>query len=93
MECQQKVIELTEERKICELATKLIKETHDRTARRVLPITERNMQPLLQQLTSGRYRDVRLTPEETNGQPGEMDYRIRVWDPAARRFVGKNLFS
>lgn len=92
-ECQQKVIELTEERKMCELATKLIKETHDRIARRVLPITERNMQPLLQQLTGGRYRDVRLTPEETNGQPGEMDYRIRVWDPAARRFVGKNLFS
>jgi hypothetical protein len=92
-ECQQKVIELTEERKMCELATRLLKETHDRIARRVLPITERNMQPLLQQLTGGRYRDVRLTPEETNGQPGEMDYRIRVWDPAARRFVGKNLFS
>ena len=75
------------------MATQLLKETHDRIARRVLPVTERNMQPLLQHLTSGRYRDVRLTPEESNGQPGEMDYRIRVWDPTAGRFVAKNLFS
>ena len=65
----------------------------DRIARRVLPITERNMGPLLQQLTGGRYRDVRLTPEDTDGQPGEMDYRIRVWDPAAGRYIAKNLFS
>ncbi len=92
-ECQQRVAELLEEREICALATRLLRETHDRIARRVLPITERNMQPLLQQLTGGRYRDVRLTPEETNGQPGEMDYRIRVWDPAAGRYVAKNLFS
>lgn len=92
-ECQQKVNTLAEEREICILATKLLKEAHDRIARRVLPITERNMQPLLQQLTGGRYRDVRLTPEDTNGQPGEMDYRIRVWDPNAGRYVAKNLFS
>jgi DNA repair exonuclease SbcCD ATPase subunit len=91
--CQQKVDELREEREICLRANRLLREAHDRIARRVLPITERNMQPLLQQLTSGRYRDVRLTPEDTNGQPGEMDYRIRVWDPAAGRFVAKNLFS
>ena len=61
------MIELTEEREMCKFATTLLKETHDRIARRVLPITERNMQPLLQQLTGGRYRDVRLTPEDTNG--------------------------
>lgn len=92
-ECQQKVDELFEEKEICGWATQLLRETHDRIARRVLPITERNMQPLLQQLTGGRYRDVRLTPEETDGQAGEMDYRIRVWDPAAGRYVAKNLFS
>ncbi len=92
-ECQQKVVELVEEREICGWATRLLRETHDRIARRVLPITERNMQPLLQQLTGGRYRDVRLTPEDTDGQPGEMDYRIRVWDPAAGRYIAKNLFS
>ncbi|HCF87520.1 MAG TPA: hypothetical protein DEV72_20225 [Ktedonobacter sp.] len=92
-DCQQKVLKLIEDREICICATRLLRETHDRIARRVLPITERNMQPLLQQLTGGRYRDVRLTPEENNGQPGEMDYRIRVWDPAARRYVAKNLFS
>ncbi len=92
-ECQQTVDKLSEEREICLRAQKLLRETHDRIARRVLPITERNMQPLLQQLTSGRYRDVRLTPEDTNGQPGEMDYRIRVWNPTAGRYVAKNIFS
>jgi exonuclease SbcC len=92
-ECQQEVDRLREERAICQRAQKLLRETHDRIARRVLPITERNMQPLLQQLTSGRYRDVRLTPESVDGQSGELDYRIRVWDPAARRFVAKNIFS
>jgi DNA repair exonuclease SbcCD ATPase subunit len=92
-ECQQKVDSLIEEREVCALATSLLNETHDRIARLVLPITERNMQPLLQQLTGGRYRDVRLTPEEINDQPGEMDYRIRVWDTAAGRYVAKNLFS
>jgi DNA repair exonuclease SbcCD ATPase subunit len=92
-ECQQMVDKLREEREICLRGYKLLRETHDRIARRVLPITERNMQPLLQQLTGGRYRDVRLTPEDTNGQPGEMDYRIRVWDPVAGRFVAKNIFS
>ena len=92
-ECQQKVTETVEEREISGWATQLLRETHDRIARRVLPITERNMQPLLQQLTGGRYRDVRLTPEDKDGQPEEMDYRIRVWDPAAGRYVAKNLFS
>jgi DNA repair exonuclease SbcCD ATPase subunit len=92
-ECQQKVYGLREERQICEWAAKFIQETRDRIARHVLPITERNMQPLLQQLTGGRYRDVRLTPEESNGQSSTMDYRIRVWDSAAMRFVAKNLFS
>jgi hypothetical protein len=91
--CRHKVDELIEERKICELATEILKETRDRIARQILPITERNMHPLLQQLTGGRYWDVRLTPEENNGQPGEMDYRIRIWDPAAKRLVGKNIFS
>jgi len=92
-ECQQKVNELREERQVCEWGAKFIQETKDRIARHVLPITERNMQPLLQQLTGGRYRDVRLTPEESNDQSSTMDYRIRVWDRAAGRFVAKNLFS
>ena len=93
IECQQRVDTLVEEREICAWATRLLGETNERIARRVLPITERNMQPLLQQLTGGRYRDVRLTPEDSNGQQEGMDYRIRVWDPAAGRFVAKNIFS
>lgn len=92
-ECQLAVDKLREEREICVRAQKLLQETHERIARRVLPITEFNMQPLLQQLTDGRYRDVRLTPEDTDGQPGEMDYRIRVWNPTAGRYVAKNIFS
>ena len=40
-----------------------------------------------------RYRDVRLTPEDTDGQPGEMDDRIRVWDPAAGCYIARNLSS
>ncbi|HEU5375829.1 MAG TPA: ABC transporter ATP-binding protein, partial [Ktedonobacteraceae bacterium] len=92
-ECQQRVDQLREEREIYLRAQQLLRKTHDRIVRRVLPITERNMQPLLQQLTGGRYRDVCLTPEETDGQSGELDYRIRVWDPIARRFVAKNIFS
>jgi len=91
--CQLNVTTILEKREICGWATQLLRETHDRIARRVLPITERNMQPLLQQLTGGRYRDVRLTPEDTDGQPGDMDYRIRIWDPMAERYVAKNLFS
>jgi ABC-type glutathione transport system ATPase component len=43
--------------------------------------------------SGGRYRDVRLTPEDTDGQPGEKDDRIRVWDPAAGCYIAKNLFS
>jgi DNA repair exonuclease SbcCD ATPase subunit len=93
-ECEQRVAELTEEREICFQAMALIQEARDRIARRVLPTTERNMQLLLPQLTSGRYRDVRLTaPEGNDGQLSEVDYRIRVWDPAAGRYVSKNLFS
>jgi hypothetical protein len=91
--CQKKVDELQEERQICEWGAQFIQETRDRIARHVLPITERNMQPLLQQLTGGRYRDVRLTPDESNSQSSTVDYRIRVWDPTAGRYVAKNLFS
>jgi len=93
-ECPQRVAALRDERDICREATFTIGNAQERIARHVLPTTERNMQLLLPQLTAGRYRDVRLTaPEGDDGQPGEMDYRIRVWDPMAGRYVAKNLFS
>jgi hypothetical protein len=92
-ECQQRVDELREERAICQQANALIDDAYARIAQRILPITERNMQPLLQQLTSGRYHDVRLTPEKGDGQTDQLDYRIRVWDKSAGRYVAKNLFS
>ena len=85
---------LRDERAICGQAMRAITEAQERIARHVLPTTERNMQLLLPQLTAGRYHDVRLTaPESEDGQPGEMDYRIRVWDPMGGRYVAKNLFS
>ncbi|HET8587684.1 MAG TPA: hypothetical protein VFM74_07405, partial [Candidatus Limnocylindria bacterium] len=66
----------------------------ERIARQVLPTTERNMQLLLPELTARRYFDVRLTPPEAEeGQLGQLDYRIRVWDQTAGRYVAKNLFS
>lgn len=92
-ECEQQVNALREERAICQQATALIKDAYDRIARRILPITERNMQPLLRQLTGGRYHDVRLAPEKSDAQAEQLDYRIRIWDQAAGRYVAKNLFS
>ncbi len=92
-ECQQQVDELREEHDICRQAKALIDDAYARIAQRILPITERNMQPLLQQLTGGRYHDVRLTPEDGDGQTDQLDYRIRVWDKSAKRYVAKNLFS
>ncbi len=93
-DCQQRVDSLLEERQIGERAQSIIRETRDRIARHVLPTTERNMQLLLPQLTSRRYRDVRLTaPDTEDGKPGEVDYRIRVWDPRASRYFSKNVFS
>jgi DNA repair exonuclease SbcCD ATPase subunit len=41
-----------------------------------------------------RYWNVRLTPPVgEEGQPSQLDYRIRVWDQTAQRYVAKNLFS
>jgi len=90
----RRVAVLRDEREIRREAMRTISDAQLRIARHVLPTTERNMQLLLPQLTAGRYRDVRLTAlEGEDGEPGEMDYRIRVWDPMAGRYVAKNLFS
>ncbi|MBF6589968.1 MAG: hypothetical protein IVW57_05475 [Ktedonobacterales bacterium] len=93
-ECERQVAVLGQEREICERAARLIREAQDRIARQVLPATERNMQLLLPELTAQRYWDVRLTPpEREGGEQSQLDYRIRVWDPMAGRYVAKNLFS
>lgn len=93
-ECEHRLRELEEERAICQHAARMIQDARDRIARQVLPTTERNMQLLLPELTARRYWDVRLTPPESeDGQPGQLDYRIRVWDQTAGRYVAKNLFS
>jgi DNA repair exonuclease SbcCD ATPase subunit len=93
-ECKRHVLELEEERDICQRALRLIQEVRDRIARQVLPTTERNMQLLLPELTAHRYVDVLLRPPDgEEGQLTQLDYRIRVWDQTAGRYVAKNLFS
>lgn len=93
-DCERRVADLTQEREISQRAARLIQDARDRIARQVLPATERNMQLLLPELTAQRYWDVRLTPpEQENGEQAQLDYRIRVWDPMAGRYVAKNLFS
>jgi hypothetical protein len=92
--CSHRVRELEEERTICQHAIGIIQETRDRIARQVLPTTERNMELLLRELTMQRYWSVRLTPPVgEEGQLSQLDYRIRVWDQTAQRYVAKNLFS
>ncbi|HEX6543585.1 MAG TPA: hypothetical protein VF040_17635, partial [Ktedonobacterales bacterium] len=93
-ECRRRVRELEEERALCQRAMRMIQDARDRIAREVLPTTERNMQLLLPELTAHRYWDVRLTPPDgEEGQLSQLDYRIRVWDQTAGRYVAKNLFS
>lgn len=92
--CGHCVQELEEERAICQHAIGIIQETRERIARQVLPTTERNMEILLRELTMQRYWSVRLTPPASeDGQLNQLDYRIRVWDQTAQRYVAKNLFS
>ena len=92
--CERQVHEIEEERDVCQRAARLTQEVRERIARQVLPTTERNMQLLLPELTARRYFHVRLTPPEgEEGQLGQLDYRIRVWDQMAGRYVAKNLFS
>jgi exonuclease SbcC len=49
------------------------------------------MRVLMPELTLGRYRDVRLSRDEES--PQGPDLRIRMWDEAAGRYVGKSVLS
>ena len=73
-----------------ELAARLAAETRARVIRHALPETEAYMRAILPTLTMGRYRDVSLTRDDTQGG---VDLTIRVWDDIAGRYVRKNLFS
>jgi len=93
-ECRRTVADLEEQKAVCAYALQIVDEARGRIMRSVLPTTERNMSLLLPQLTAQRYWDVRLTPPagEPSG-PDDLDYRIRVWDPDAQRYLAKNIFS
>jgi DNA repair exonuclease SbcCD ATPase subunit len=93
-ECAARLAQAERQVIIAERAQAIITEARGRVMRQVLPATERNMCVILPQLTAGRYHDVRLTPpDDADGTLGDLDYRIRVWDPTARRYVGKSIFS
>jgi DNA repair exonuclease SbcCD ATPase subunit len=64
-------------------AGEILAEARRRMVDRVLPETERNMSMILPLLTAGRYFHARITE----------DYRIDLWDEAAYRYVGKNVYS
>lgn len=64
-------------------AGEILAEARRRMVDRVLPETERNMSMILPLLTAGRYFHARITE----------DYRIDLWDEAAGRYVGKNVYS
>jgi ABC-type Mn2+/Zn2+ transport system ATPase subunit len=81
--CEAEAAALRRDLAVRARATSIITTARDRLVQRVLPNTVRHMQLLLPLLTAGRYRDAAITE----------DYRIRVWDERAGRYVAKHLFS
>lgn len=64
-------------------AGKVVTAVRKRLVEKVLPSTTHNMSILLPIMTLQRYRECELTP----------DYKLKVWDEQAERFVAKNIFS
>ena len=93
--CQAEIVSIQRRGVIAQRAVATINTARQRIMRQVLPTTERNMRVILPLLTAGRYHDVRLTaPEDDDAtELATLDYRIRVWDHTARRYVGKAIFS
>ncbi len=56
-------------------------------AQEITPVTERNMNTLLPQLTNGRYHHAKLDTDDKSG------YKLKVYDQSAGRFVGKAIYS
>jgi exonuclease SbcC len=81
--CEAEAAALRRDLAVRTRARGIVTTARDRLVQRVLPNTVRHMQLLLPLLTAGRYRDAAITD----------DYRIRVWDERAGRYVAKHLFS
>lgn len=82
-ECAAEAERLAQEIRIKEQATRIVSDVRDRMIEKVLPNTTANMCLLLPLLTLDRYRDCEITP----------DYKLRIWDEQAGRYVAKNIFS
>jgi exonuclease SbcC len=81
--CEAEAAALRRDLAVRARAMGIVTTARDRLVQRVLPNTVRHMQLLLPLLTADRYRDAAITD----------DYRIRVWDERAGRYVAKHLFS
>ena len=81
--CEAEATALRRDQAVRGRAIAVVTTARDRLVQRVLPSTVRHVQLLLPLLTAGRYRDAAITE----------DYRIRVWDERAGRYVAKHLFS
>ncbi len=93
-DCERDLADAHRQGAIAERALRVIADARQQIMQHVLPATERNMRRILPLLTAGRYYDAMLrAPDGPDGTPGEVDYRIRVFERAANRFVGKSIFS
>jgi exonuclease SbcC len=81
--CEAEAAALRRDLAVRARAQTIVHTARERLVQRVLPNTVRHVQLLLPLLTAGRYRDATITE----------DYRIRVWDERAGRYVAKHLFS
>ncbi|HZU07682.1 MAG TPA: AAA family ATPase [Chloroflexota bacterium] len=81
--CEAEAAALRHELAVRTRAAAIVAAARERLVERVLPDTVRHLQLLLPLLTDGRYRDAVITD----------DYRLRVWDERAGRYVAKHLFS
>ncbi len=77
------VAELQHTIRVKEVALDMIEVARKRMIAKVLPTTRANLNLLLPLLTLDRYRDCEITE----------DYKLRIWDTEARRYVAKNIFS
>ncbi len=77
------VMALRQTIRVKEVALEMIEVARKRMIAKVLPTTRANLNMLLPLLTLDRYRDCEITE----------DYKLRIWDTAARRYVAKNIFS
>ena len=82
-ECAARAATLERAQQVRERAVAIVDEVRNRMFQKVIPQTLHNMGQILPLLTMDRYRTCQLTD----------DYKLRIWDEEAQRYVSKNLYS